>query len=717
VVQKPRSWDFLESLATVSNDNSLCEFLFLLAQHSIDRLNQGGMELWSLVVDGWQGFVHPQSGSLAGLLKSIQREIPGVRTGSLCTRGGNGVAAAMRSLFYERQRSDREAEVVYDDSLRLVRRLRPTIELSRSTPQVGLAADSVVVASGGGRGVTAVMLDAILRDYHCTVVALGRSPMEAGPENPDRVEVEQQFYRRYMTENPSASPMRMKRSYEATRARWETYQTIRSLSALGGRVEYKVVDVTDRNAVADAIAQIADRYGKIDLLIHGAGVQVSKRLEDRTLADFRQTYGVKVSGLDHLVRCCFSRFGKTVPTHVLTSAYSIFGNDGQHDYGAANETMDRICEMSRDGGQAPWSSIAWLAWNGIGMTRGSEYRALAKRRNLSGVDRQAGQRVFRAVMSGRTGAAINVPVSDAEHVEYALKMVPSPTESSAEGVSCGTLPRGKMLEESVDLSSIECLPFHRVRDVPTLPGAWILERMVHAALRLCPAAERTTVVTVEDLSFSRFVRLVNGQDPNVRVVVEEANRSIHAWMIADVLHPTGRVLAKDVLCARARLNFGWELSGSRSWSEGLISSKSVVTDQRLADPYCSGHTQEVALSGPFDCLCDIVISSVGREARFVCDAGCEWGGDIPALLLDAAFRVGAMYASPENESLFVPVQIRRMVIPVEPNAKFSSVSNCVIRSAPPRLDRGDVCWERTEVLDEDGRIRMIIEGAFAKRLA
>jgi hypothetical protein len=58
-----------------------------------------------------------------------------------------------------------------------------------------------------------------------------------------------------------------------------------------------------------------------------------------------------------------------------------------------------------------------------------------------------------------------------------------------------------------------------------------------------------------------------------------------------------------------------------------------------------------------------------------------------------------------------------MVIPVEPNAKFSSVSNWVIRSAPPRPDRDDVFWERTEVLDDDGRMRMIIEGAFAKRLA
>jgi 3-oxoacyl-(acyl-carrier-protein) synthase/acyl-CoA thioesterase FadM/NAD(P)-dependent dehydrogenase (short-subunit alcohol dehydrogenase family) len=716
VVQRPRSWDFLETLSAVSNDNSLCEFLFLLAQHSLARLNRGEMELWSLVVDGWRGLVHPQSGGIAGLLKSIQREIPAVRTGSICTRGGDGLATAMRSLLCERQEPDREPEVVYDDSLRLVRRLRPSTELAAPTPQVDLKPDSVVVASGGARGVTAVMLDAILRDYRCAVIALGRSPMEAGPENPDRVEVEQQFYRRFMTDHPSASPMKMKRSYEAARARWETYQTIRSLSALGGRVEYKTVDMTDRKAVGDAIAQIADRYGKIDLLIHGAGVQVSKRLEDRSLAEFRQTYGVKVSGLDHLVRSCFCRFGKIVPTHVLTSAYSIFGNDGQHDYGAANETMDRVCEMSSVDGRAAWSSIAWLAWNGIGMTRGSEYRALAKRRNLTGVDRQTGQRIFRVVMSGQTGAAVHVPVSDAEHVEYQLKTVPSAIETTAIGISFGASPQNRLIEEPIDLSTIECLPFHRVRNVPTLPGAWIVERMVHVASKLLSKGDRPLDVTVEDLSFVRFVRCIDGQDPNVRVVVEAANGSFRAWIITDVTHPTGRILAKDVLCAQATLTFGRGPRRSLGSLENLGSSKTVITGQSLTDPYCRSDSQEIALSGPFDCLSEIVISSGGREAWFVCDANCVWCGDIPALLLDAAFRVGAMHASGCNASLFVPVKIRRMVIPVESGARFSSESNRVIRSTSPRLDGGDVCWERTEVLDEGGQVRMTIEDAFARRL-
>ena len=58
------------------------------------------------------------------------------------------------------------------------------------------------------------------------------------------------------------------------------------------------------------------------------------------------------------------------------------------------------------------------------MTRGSEYRVLAERRSLSGVKPETGQRLFRDVLSGRTDSAINVPISDAEHVQYELQTVP-----------------------------------------------------------------------------------------------------------------------------------------------------------------------------------------------------------------------------------------------------------------------------------------------------
>ena len=94
---------------------------------------------------------------------------------------------------------------------------------------------------------------------------------------------------------------------------------------------------------------------------------------------------------------------------------------------------------------------------------------------------------------------------------------------------------GRMLEVPVELSEIRCLPYHKIRNTPTLPGAWILDRLVIAAMQLYPNADRVNDVTVEDVSFKRFVRFANGQEPNLRVIVQESDGSIFAWMLADVL--------------------------------------------------------------------------------------------------------------------------------------------------------------------------------------
>ncbi|TWT98528.1 type I polyketide synthase [Stieleria varia] len=700
-----QTWGLLETLSSVSSDNGLCELMFLIARQNIQRLQRGEMELWGVFQDAYNGRAHPRSGSIAGLLKSIHREIPSLRCGTICTQG-IGLTQAMENLMLERSQQDLELEIAYDQRVRLVRRLCPVPQTSHPSPQVVLDSGSVVVASGGGRGVTCVMLEEIARSHQCTVIALGRSPLEAGPDRDGDADVQQQYYQQFLLDHPGASAREMKKSFELARARWEAHRNITTLKNVGGRVEYMAVDVTDRTQVAEAVTQIVEKYGKIDLLIHGAGVQYSKRLEDRTLDEFRATFAAKVSGLNHLVQCCQTQLGRTVSTHVLTSAYSVFGNDGQHDYGAANETMDRLCSLSRIGNLHRWSSIAWLAWDGIGMTRGSEYRALAKQRSLSGVGSETGQRLFRDVLDGRTDSAINVPVSDAEHIQYQIKTVPLRSAS-------GT---GRKIEVSIDLSSIECLPFHKVRNTPTLPGAWILDRLVFAGLQLCSDSDRMTQVTVEDATFKRFVRLVNEQDPNVRVIAEQRDDAIHVSMLVDVIHPSGQLLAKDVVSATARLSFSAEQTLLSSVVHGPNSSDSPGLSRFVNDPYCHGDSGEVDLSGPFDCLREIEIGAAGRRATFNPEISFDSVCDIPALLLDAAWRVAAVYAVSWKNELFVPVHIRRMVIPLSGRKDSGSARGWEMRSTLPMPEGQDVRWDRTEVIDDKGVLRLVVENGLAKRL-
>jgi len=704
-VESIKKWNLAETLSDLATDNGLCEFLFLLAQQYVAKLRKADLTLCGLFLNGWNGQVHPASGPIAGMLKAVSREFPAAQVATVCTRSLS-LDNALHRVFVEQLQGNHENELVYDNATRLVRRLRRPFCDAEFKPQIVLDENSVVVATGGARGVTAVMVDALLCDHGCTVVALGRSELEAGPAALDDTDVEGEFYDRFIRENPEATAADMKNAYERARTRWEAHRTIQHLSTLDGHIEYMVADVTDSEQVAKVIERVASKFGRVDLLVHGAGIQVSKRLEHRSLTDFRRTFSVKVSGLRNLVDHCRKQFGRTVSTHVLTSAYSVFGNDGQHDYGAANETLDRLCGLSKIHPDQNWSSIAWLAWDGIGMTRGSEYRALAKQRGLSGLNVETGQHVFREVFSGKTKSEINVPITEAEHVRYQVKTIPPPTESF----------KGRVIELSVNLSTIQCLHYHKVQGSPTLPGAWILERMVDAGLQLREDPGRFTSVVVQNATFNRFVRSLTGHEPNIRVIAEETADGIVAWMIGDILHSTGATLSKDVVFAQATLSFECEANELHS-SLSDIDSLAIPTNNRsVSDPYCDGRRNDVDLSGPFDCIHDITIGATGRRARFVPNQTQNDSGVIPAFLLDSAWRVGAMYAVPNEDELYVPVHIGRLVLPIRKSAIACSASDWEIRATAPRAENGKVRWDRTEVANDVGTVKIIVEDACATRL-
>ncbi len=700
-IAQPRGWDPTGALAQAATSTAVRELLFLVAKRSVPRLADGAPSLWGLCPGAWssQGVAHPVSGALSGCLKSIQREHPRIRAATLCTRDDD-LGRALQQLARERASTDGELEIAYDGDTRHVRRLQPTGPVDDPTPRVELGSDAVVVATGGARGITAVMVEALLREHGCTVIALGRSQIEAGPPDPDAPEHERDYYARRLEQDPTVAPHSLRAGFERLRARWEAHRTLADLSTRPGQVHYLPVDITSHAAVTQAVQDIVQRWGRIDLLVHGAGVQWSKRIERRSLSEFRTTLDVKLLGLHHLVQACATTLGRLVPVHALSSAYSVFGNDGQADYGAANETLDRVCHLASAHARAPWSSLAWLAWDGIGMTRGSEYRALAQARGLSGIDRAHGQRLFLQVMGGHTAAATNIPLTDAERTRYAVPTVPAATGTPARQVA-------------VALADLDCLAFHHVRGKPTLPGAWALERMIDAVV----GRDRGASVVVENLRFSRFMRMVNGREPNLRAVVEPgaSPHGTRVRMVGDVLHETGLALARDLSFCEAHIKVQSAALADPPQVNGAGTRRSMV------DPYCTGPAGLVALSGPFDCLRDIEIGTTGRYATFVPPGGSLGEGVIPALLLDAAWRVSAMYAVPDRDELYVPIEIERVVAPLGLGAAMDATSSMAagwqIRATAPVADGELVRCDRVEVVDQTGAVRLRVEGSVTRRLS
>lgn len=64
-----------------------------------------------------------------------------------------------------------------------------------------------------------------------------------------------------------------------------------------GRVEYHRLDVTSPDDWALLAARAGDRFGRLDILVHNAGVAITGPMETMAIADWRRTQAVNVESL------------------------------------------------------------------------------------------------------------------------------------------------------------------------------------------------------------------------------------------------------------------------------------------------------------------------------------------------------------------------------------------------------------------------------------
>ena len=159
-------------------------------------------------------------------------------------------------------------------------------------------------------------------------------------------------------------------------------EAIDAVQAAGGTAHYFSVNLTDADAVAKVIEQVRERSGRIDVLLHAAGIERSHFLPDKDPREFDLVFDVKSDGWFNLLHAIGDMpLGATV---AFSSIAGRFGNAGQTDYSSANDLLCKITSSFRTTRPATRGiAIDWTAWGGIGMaTRGS----IPKMMELAGID-------------------------------------------------------------------------------------------------------------------------------------------------------------------------------------------------------------------------------------------------------------------------------------------------------------------------------------------
>ncbi len=307
-------------------------------------------------------------GGISGLLKTLAQEKPHIRVRVVYVNPCEQPQSIAEYLLYEFYRTDgSEIESGYEDKKRYVRILEPVPYKSEGGGKAAkLDGNSVLLLTGGARGITALAASAFAGRFPgIRIVLAGRTRRRKAEDlAPFAVCQDRKAIRKALIDRGERNPAIIESESARILKALEIEKTIADLTNLGAAAEYHELDVSDRRNFGILIDQLYERYGKIDGVIHGAGILEDKLIEDKTIESFTRVYDTKVKGALVLAEKLRNDVQFVV---FFSSIAAVFGNRGQIDYAAANDALDHIAAWlnRRISGRA--FSINWGPWRSLGM--------------------------------------------------------------------------------------------------------------------------------------------------------------------------------------------------------------------------------------------------------------------------------------------------------------------------------------------------------------
>ena len=296
---------------------------------------------------------------------------------------------------------------------------------------------------------------------------------------------------------------------------------IQSVEACGGTAHYHSVDLTDADAVAAVMTDVRERNGRIDVLLHAAGLEISRDLPDKEPREYDLVFDVKSDGWFNVFHGARQMpIGATV---VFSSVAGRFGNRGQTDYAAANDLLCKVTSNLRRTMPATRGlALDWTAWGGIGMaTRGS----IPKIMEMAGVQMlpaEAGVAWIRRELtsSDHCGEVIVAGTLGMMAAEPDPSGGVDPTELTGgeHGPMVGTAQMsvhdGIVVRTELDPTRQPFLDHHRIDGTPVLPGVMGIEAFAEAARLLAPDHR---VVALEHVAFEAPLKFYRDEPRTITV--------------------------------------------------------------------------------------------------------------------------------------------------------------------------------------------------------
>jgi NAD(P)-dependent dehydrogenase (short-subunit alcohol dehydrogenase family) len=497
---------------------------------------------------------------------------------------------------------------------------------------------------------------------------------EPDPGDPDLIQfaTDREGLKKKITERLSESgtrptPVLIERELARCERLYSALVAIQAVRAAGGEVHYHAVDLTDPEAVSGAMADIRERHGHLDVLMHAAGLDISRSLADKEPREYDLVFDVKSDGLFNLLR-----EAADLPVGAVVAFSSVagrFGNSGQTDYSAANDLECKITSSFR--ATRPGTrgiAIDWTAWGGLGMaTRGSVPKVMA----MAGIEMLAPQagipwvrrELTAGPFSGEVVVGGKLGLLTAER-DVTGGLDPAAIDTSTAGPMIGTITgmgiySGLTAETTLDPVEQPFLHDHRIDSAPVLPGVMGIEAFAALAGLAAPDLQ---VVGVEQVDFIAPVKFY--RDEPRTVTISAVIRRAGAELVADCTLTASRTI-KGEEAPRVTTHFTGQV---RLAAAALAAERGAAPDSRSAVTATHEDVYRVFFHGPAYQVVDEAWHSgseaVTRVARNL-PASCAPATGATATeprLAEACFQTAGLWEVGQAGHLALPAHVDQVSV-------------------------------------------------------
>lgn len=262
--------------------------------------------------------------SLIGFERSIAQIINGTKVKVICREQNSGETFGVwkHAILNELKTSDNKS-VLYEEGKRKICQVKPVSIAGRKEV---LKMDGTYLITGGMGGLGLIFAHYLAVNYHANLILINRSRLEDKTEQ------------------------------------------LEELRSLGVDVMYIQSDVCDVNRMQAGVNAAKNHFGKIDGVIHAAGIEGGTSLLQKNIKEYQQILEPKVKGTQVLEEVLAEEQLDFIC--YFSSSAAILGDFGACAYAVANRFLTcfgKYYEGSRKGSQPKRIVINWPLWKDGGM--------------------------------------------------------------------------------------------------------------------------------------------------------------------------------------------------------------------------------------------------------------------------------------------------------------------------------------------------------------